>query len=280
MRILKSLNSQLIENFFTVFVDLVAKQRELKLDLPEAELGCTGGAICTPKLVHDMQSFLRIKKVQAVYGLTETSAVVFQTNSTDDIANVQEFVGQVSDNTEAKVVDKDGNAVPFGQPGELCIRGYCTMLGYWNDEEKTRECLSRDNWFKTGDQFILYENGYGKIIGRFKEMISRGGENIFPREIEDFLNTHPNILENHVIGIPEERWGEEVGAFVRLKNNTKPLTRKDVKDFCKGKLSHFKIPRHVVIVNEFPRTLSGKIQKFKFLDVFQEEFKASLSDNK
>ena len=262
-----------------MFVDLIAKQRELKLNLPEAELGNTGGAICSPKLVQDMETVLRIKKIQSVYGLTETSAVVFQTNPSDDNENVQEFVGQVSDNTEAKVVDKDGNAVPFGVPGELCIKGYCTMLGYWNDEKKTRECLGADKWLKTGDQFILYENGYAKIIGRLKEMIIRGGENLFPREIEDFLNTHPNVLETHVIGIPDERMGEEVGAFIRLKDDSKTLSREDIKNFCKGKLSHFKIPRYVVVVNEFPRTVSGKIQKFKFLELFKNEFNAAIRDN-
>lgn len=263
-----------------MFVDLIAKQRELEIDLPESELGNTGGAICTPKLVRDMESVLRIKKIQSVYGLTETSAVVFQSNPSDGNEKVQEFVGQVSDNIEAKVVDKDGNAVPFGVPGELCLRGYCTMLGYWNDDKKTQECLGDDKWLKTGDQFILYENGYGKVVGRLKEMIIRGGENLFPREIEDFLNTHPNILETHVIGIPDERMGEEVGAFIRLRDKSKTFSHDDVKTFCQGKLSHFKIPRYIVIVTEFPRTVSGKIQKFKFLETFEKDFKATSSNVK
>jgi medium-chain acyl-CoA ligase, mitochondrial len=147
--------------------------------------------------------------------------------------------------------------------------------------------------FKTGDQFVLYENGYGNVVGRLKEMIIRGGENLFPREIEDFLNTHPNIIETHVvswyakincslliiqtlqIGIPEERMGEEVGAFIRLKDPTKPLTRIEIKEFCKDKLSHFKIPRYVVMVDEFPRTASGKVQKFKFFKTFEKELKAA-----
>lgn len=183
----------------TMFVDLITKQRELKIKLPEIELANTGGSVCSPQLVKDITRELKVKKMQSVYGLTETSAVVFQSLPNDKSELVEEFVGTIGDNIEAKVVDKDGNVVPFGVAGELCIRGYCNMLGYFGDEEKTKEVLDADNWFKTGDQFIMYENGYGKVSGRLKEMIIRGGENLFPREIEDFLNTHENIIECHVV---------------------------------------------------------------------------------
>ena len=256
-----------------MYVDLIAKQKELKLNLPDIEFSVVGAAICTPKLVEDAKKYLKIKIFGSMYGMTETSAAGFQTIPAEGSSVVQEYVGKISDNIEAKVIDREGNAVPFGVPGELCIRGYCTMLGYWNDEKKTRECLGADKWLKTGDQFILYENGYAKIIGRLKEMIIRGGENLFPREIEDFLNTHPNVLETHVIGIPDERMGEEVGAFIRLKDDSKTLSREDIKNFCKGKLSHFKIPRYVVVVKNYPRTTSGKVQKIRFLEYFADEIK-------
>lgn len=254
-----------------MFVDLVSKQRELNVDLPEVAFANTGGAISTPKLIRDMETVLKAKKIRSIYGLTETTAGAFQSLIDDDNTMAQEFVGVVCDHLEAKVIDQDGFPVPFGQPGELCIRGYSTMLGYWKDEARTKEVMDSAHWLKTGDQFILYENGLGKVVGRLKEMIIRGGENLFPREIEDFLSTHPNIMETHVIGIPDERLGEEVGAFIRLKDASQDLTRDDIKEFCKGKLSYFKIPRYIVIVDEFPRTVSGKIQKFKFFEAFKTE---------
>lgn len=258
----------------TMFVDLVAKQRELNVQIDhEIDFANTGGSICTPKLVKDVLEVLKAKKMKTVYGLTETTACVFQSQPEDDVEASINTVGCLGDNIEAKVVDVNGKMVPFGQSGELWVRGYLTMMGYWDDKEKTDEVLNADGWFKTGDQFIINENGYGKVVGRLKEMIIRGGENLFPREIEDFLNTHPNVAETHVIGIPDERMGEEVGAFIRLKDSSKPLTRDDVKKFCSGSLAHFKIPKYVVNVKDFPKTLSGKVQKFKFLTEFSEEMK-------
>ncbi|CRK94406.1 CLUMA_CG007913, isoform A [Clunio marinus] len=241
----------------TMFVDLVTAQRELNLDLPDVAIATTGGAICTPKLVQDIEKVLKAKKIVSIYGLSETTAGVFMSLPNDDNKNVQTFVGHVMDHLETKVVDSEGNAVRFGEPGELYVRGYSTMLRYWDDQLKTKEIMGDDK-LKTGDQFILYENGYGKIVGRLKEMIIRGGENLYPREIEDFLNSHPDIIETHVIGIPDERLGEEVAAFIRVKDNSTHVTQNDIKEFCSGKLAHFKVPRFVIIVDEFPRTVSGK----------------------
>jgi medium-chain acyl-CoA ligase, mitochondrial len=153
----------------------------------------------TPKLIKDVENVLRVKKFRSIYGLTETTAAVFQSLADDPNDRIQESVGHLSNHMEAKVIDENGNTVPFGTPGELCLRGYSTMMGYYNDEKKTKEILGSDGWLRTGDQFVLQENGYGKVVGRLKEMIIRGGENLFPREIEDFLNTHPNILETHVV---------------------------------------------------------------------------------
>ena len=146
------------------------------------------------------------------------------------------------------------------------------MLEYWDDPEKTKETIGNDKWLKTGDQFVLQEDGYGKIVGRIKEMIIRGGENIFPKEIEDFLSTHPNVAEVHVVGVPDERLGEEMCAFVKLKPETM-LSHADMKHFCKGNIAHFKIPRYLEIVEDFPKTQSGKIQKFKLLKQWEDDVK-------
>lgn len=252
---------------------MISKQKKLNLDLPEVAFSVVGAAICTPKLVRDAKKYLKIKSFKSMYGMTETSAAGFQSLPNEKCVKVEEYVGAVSKNIEVKVVDKDGLTVPFGQPGELYIRGYCNMLNYVNDEAKTKETIGDDKWLKTGDQFILYEDGYAKIVGRLKEMIIRGGENLFPREIEDFLNMHPNVRESHVIGIHDEKMGEEVGAFIKRKDSALPLTKDDIKEFCKGKLSHFKVPRYVIVVDDFPRTTSGKVQKVKFLEFYKNEIK-------
>lgn len=253
---------------------MVTKQREMDLNLPKISNAMIGGAICTPKLVTDIKNYLKVERLYSVYGLTETTASSFQSLIDDKSEMTQEFVGCLSDHLEAKVIDENGEIVPFGKPGELCLRGYSTFTGYYDDNVKTEEVMSKSKWFKTGDQFILYPNGYGKVVGRLKEMIIRGGENIFPREIEDFLNTHPSIDETHVIGISDERMGEEVAAFVRLKNENLKITRDEIVEFCQGKLSHFKIPKFIFTVNEFPKTISGKVQKFRFLEVFKNQIES------
>lgn len=257
-----------------MYVDLVARQREEKLSLPEIAFAMTGGSICTPKLVEDVGHYLNVKRLNSLYGLTETTGSSFQSMPDDTSEMTQEFVGYLQNNLEAKVIDENGVIVPFGQPGELCLRGYSSFLGYYEDDVKTNEIMGNDKWLRTGDQFILYENGYGKIVGRLKEMIIRGGENIFPREIEDFLNKHPKVGETHVIGIPDERFGEEIAAYIRLKNTNDQLSHIEIVDFCKGKLSHFKIPKFINFVEEFPRTASGKVQKFRFPEFFKQKIES------
>ena len=255
----------------TMYVDLVAKQKELKLDLKNIDTAVSGGAIVAPKLVDDIIGILGVKEFKSVYGLSELTAVVFQSSAADKNSLATEFVGNVSENIEAKVVDKNGDVVPFGTPGELLIRGYSTMMGYYEDDIKTKEMICSKGWLRTGDRFVLYANGYGKIVGRLKEMIIRGGENIFPKEIEEFLLTHPAVKEVHVVGLPDERMGEEVAAFIRLNVGSETLTVEAVKNFCKNDLAHFKIPKFVFCVENYPKTVSGKIQKFKFTEFFANE---------
>lgn len=252
----------------TMYVDLINKQKKLKLPLKTATIGITGGAPCSPQLFKDIKEVLGLKKVKTVFGMTENSAVSFQSLPGDSEDKVLHTVGHLTDHIEAKVVDTNGEMVPFGQPGELWIRGYFIMREYHEDDAKTKETVGLDRWLRTGDQFILNENGYGKIVGRLKDMIIRGGENIFPKEIEDFLNTHPDIIESHVIGVPDERLGEEICAFLRLRDGLDNLDQLDVKQYCKGKISHFKIPKYVKIIENFPKTTSGKIMKYKLYEMF------------
>jgi medium-chain acyl-CoA ligase, mitochondrial len=203
----------------TVFVDLISKQREMNVNLPNINIANTAGAICTPNLVKDIQKHLNVKKVRSIYGLTETTAAVFQSLPDDGNETLQNSVGFQSDHTEVKIIDKNGDVVPLGQAGELCVRGYMTLMDYFDDVVKTNEVLSADGWFKTGDQFVLHENGYANIVGRLKEMIIRGGENLYPREIEDFLNTHPNIEETHVVGESKFECLSLINSAAKPKSN-------------------------------------------------------------
>ncbi|KAH8378032.1 hypothetical protein KR093_008534, partial [Drosophila rubida] len=261
----------------TMYVDLVQAQRTLQVPLGKIKKAITGGAIVAPQLILDVKEVLGVQTMHSVYGLTESTAVIFQSKPGEPADTVLNSVGFVTDHIEAKVIDSNGHLVPFGQPGELCVRGYLTMLGYHKDVDKTQEILSADNWLHTGDQFVIEANGYGRIVGRLKEMIIRGGENIFPKEIEDFLNAHPHVVEAHVIGVPDERLGEDLCAFVRLHDNVDPktFTSDAVRAYSKGKLAHFKVPRYVVPIDAFPKTTSGKIQKFKLLKEYEDRLKTN-----
>lgn len=222
------------------------------------------------ELVEDLQDTFKLRRVCVAYGMTETSPISFASVPGESPQLQVSTVGCIFDHVEAKVVDANGKMVPFGTPGELWIRGYLNMLGYWDDDDKTKEILGPDRWVKTGDQFVLQENGYGQVVGRIKDMIIRGGENIFPQEIERVLEQHSEILEAQVIGVPDARMGEEVCACIRLVNGAK-LTADQVKQYCKGKIAHFKIPRHVRFMVDFPTTVSGKIQKYKLREKVLEE---------
>ncbi|XP_063918008.1 medium-chain acyl-CoA ligase ACSF2, mitochondrial-like [Zophobas morio] len=250
----------------TMYTDLIETQEKRKERI-SAEIAVIAGAPVTPYLIEQISR--NGCKVELLYGLSECTGIVFQSVLTDT-KKASELVEYVQEHFEVKVINESGGAVPFGTAGELCVRGYGNMLGYWEDEEKTNEMLGKDGWLKTGDQFILEEDGSGRVVGRLKDMIIRGGENIFPKEIEEFLVTHPEILEVQVIGTPHKRLGEEVCACVRVKPQAN-LTLEDIATFCKGKLAYFKIPTKMQIFDYFPRTMSGKIQKFKLKETLSEK---------
>ncbi|EFN78596.1 Acyl-CoA synthetase family member 2, mitochondrial [Harpegnathos saltator] len=246
----------------TMWANMIDVQQRLQLPINSLSAGCTGGAPASPELIKRTRMILGLENILSIYGLTETTGIIFQSIYGEDKDLTETTVGHLSNHVEAMVVNENNVPVPFGTPGELWVRGYCNMMYYWDEEENTRNTLTQEGWLKTGDQFILEESGYGKIVGRLKDMIIRGGENIFPKEIEDFLITHPKILEVQVIGAHDEIYGEEVCAGIRLCDGEK-MTKDELREYCKGKIAHFKIPRYVEFVDEFPKTYSGKVQKFQ-----------------
>ncbi|XP_026733289.1 acyl-CoA synthetase family member 2, mitochondrial [Trichoplusia ni] len=246
----------------TMFVDMLAKVKTMGEVPSKLRVALAAGAPCSPQLIRDLEKYLKTESVKGLYGMTETTASVFQSIAGDSTDLVAETVGYIQDHVEVKVVDEDNNMVPFGSPGELVVRGYNTMICYWDEPEKTRQTISEDGWLKTGDKFTISEDGYGRIVGRLKDIIIRGGENIAPKEIEDLLNTHPDIIESQVIGVPDERLGEDLCAVLRVKEGA-TVTVEDIKNLCTGQLARFKIPRQLKITQEFPKTASGKIQKYQ-----------------
>jgi fatty-acyl-CoA synthase len=209
-----------------------------------------------------------IADISICYGMTETSPVSMQTRTDDSLERRVATVGRVGPHLEVKVVDPvTGETVPRGEPGELCTRGYSVMLGYWDQPAKTAEVLDAEGWMHTGDLAILDDEGYGSITGRIKDMVIRGGENIYPREVEEFVLTHPDVLDVQVIGVPDEKYGEELMAWIRMKSSAEPLDAEGLRAFCAGRLAHYKIPRYVRIVEEFPMTVTGKVRKIEMREV-------------
>jgi fatty-acyl-CoA synthase len=206
------------------------------------------------------------REVTICYGMTETSPVSTQTRVDDDIDRRVSTVGTVHPHVEVKVVDPaTGLTAPNGEPGEFCTRGYSVMLGYWSEPEKTSEAIDEAGWMHTGDLATMDSDGYLNIVGRIKDMVIRGGENVYPREVEEFLYSHPAIDDVQVVGVPDEKYGEVLCAWIRVRDGD-TVTEDDVREYCRGKLAHFKVPRYVLVVDEFPMTVTGKIQKFKMRD--------------
>jgi fatty-acyl-CoA synthase len=204
---------------------------------------------------------MHMPEVTIAYGMTETSPVSFQSAAHDSLEHRVSTVGRVQPHLEVKIVDETGRIVPRGATGELCTRGYSVMIGYWDDPERTAEALDASGWMHTGDLATLDADGYGNIVGRIKDMVIRGGENVYPREIEEFLYRHPAIQDVQVIGVPDVKYGEELCAWIVLKPG-ETLTPEAVRAFCQGQIAHYKIPRHIKFVDGFPTTVTGKVQKF------------------
>ena len=245
----------------TMFIALLAHPRFDDFDVSSLRTGCMAGAICPEPLMRQVVERLNMRDVTIAYGMTETSPVSFQTAPDDPFERRVGSIGRVQPHLECKIVDVDGNTVPSGEPGELCTRGYSVMIGYWDEAERTADSIDADGWMHSGDLATIDAEGYGNIVGRLKDMVIRGGENIYPREIEDYLYRHPFVEDAAVVGIPDERMGEELCAWVRLKPDAN-IDAEAIREFCRGQIAHYKVPRYVRIVSEFPTTVTGKVQKY------------------
>ena len=246
----------------TMFIAMLDHPEFDQHDLTSLRTGIMAGSPCPVEVMKRVIAEMNMSEVSICYGMTETSPVSTQTRSDDSIDRRVSSVGRVMPHVEIKVVDPDtGRAVPRGTPGELCTRGYSVMLGYWDEPAKTAEAIDAARWMHTGDIAVMDDEGYANIVGRIKDMVIRGGENVYPREVEEFLYAHPSIADVQVIGVPDARYGEELMAWIRLRDGVDSLTADEVREFCAGRLAHYKIPRYVHIVDDFPMTVTGKVRK-------------------
>ena len=246
----------------TMFIAELALPNVADYDLSSLRTGIMAGSPCPVEVMKKVISEFGMTQVTICYGMTETSPVSTQTGPHDTLEQRTGTVGLTHPHLESKVIDPaTGLAVPRGEPGELCTRGYSVMLGYWGQPEKTAEVIDAARWMHTGDLAVMDDAGYLNITGRIKDLVIRGGENVYPREVEEFLYTHPDIVDAQVIGVPDTRYGEELMAWVRMRDGAEPLTAAALREFCDGRLAHFKIPRYVHVVDEFPMTVTGKVRK-------------------
>jgi fatty-acyl-CoA synthase len=252
----------------TMFIAELALPDFASYDLSSLRTGIMAGSPCPVEVMKRVVEEMGMAEVTICYGMTETSPVSTQTGADDDLDRRTATVGRTHPHLESKIIDPaTGLTVPRGQTGELCTRGYSVMLGYWNEPAKTAEVLDSARWMHTGDLAVMDEAGYLNIVGRIKDMVIRGGENVYPREVEEFLYTHPDIVDAQVIGVPDERYGEELMAWVRLREGAEPMTAETLRAFCAGKLAHFKVPRYVKVVDGFPMTVTGKVRKVEMREV-------------
>ncbi len=250
----------------TMFIAQLADPSFGSHDLSSLRTGIMAGSPCPIEVMKQCIEQMNMDEVTIAYGMTETSPVSTQTGTDEDIDRRVATVGQVHPHVEIKVVDPEtGATVTRGESGEFCTRGYSVMKGYWNDDERTAMAIDEDGWMHTGDLATMDAEGYVNIVGRIKDMIIRGGENVYPREIEEFLYAHPRIQDVQVVGVPDAKYGEEILACVQTEDGA-AITVGEIKEFCDGKIAHFKVPRYVQLVSEFPMTVTGKIQKFKLRD--------------
>lgn len=255
----------------TMFIAELEHPNFEQFNLSSLRTGIMAGSPCPVEVMKRVISEMGVREITICYGMTETSPVSFQTRLDDPFELRVSTVGRAHPHVEAKVIDPlTGNKVPRGTAGELCVRGYLVMLKYWNNPDATKKAIDAEGWMHTGDLALMQSNGYVNIVGRTKDMISRGGEKVFPREVEDFIYTHPKISDVQVIGIPSRKYGEEVMAWVKLKPRA-TATNEELKEYCKGRIAYFKVPSYFKFVESFPMTVTGKIQKFKMREISTRE---------
>ena len=245
----------------TMFIAELDHPRFAEFDLSSLRTGIMAGSPCPIEVMKRVQSQMHLRQVTIAYGMTETSPVSTQSSVDDPLERRVSTVGRVQPHIEVKIVDSQGRIVPRGVTGEFCTRGYSVMRGYWNDPGKTHEAVDEAGWMHTGDLATMDEEGYVNIVGRLKDMVIRGGENVYPREIEEFLYRHPKVQDVQVIGVPDPKYGEELCAWIMLRSG-QTATPDEIKSFCRGQIAHYKIPRHVCFVDAFPMTITGKVQKY------------------
>jgi fatty-acyl-CoA synthase len=245
----------------TMFIAEMGHPDFEKFDLSSLRTGIMAGSPCPIEVMRRAMTLMHLRDITIAYGMTETSPVSFQTGLDAPVERRVSTVGKIHPHLEAKVIDAEGRILPAGQPGELCTRGYSVMLGYWDDAERTAQAIDRAGWMHTGDLATIDAEGYCAIVGRIKDMVIRGGENVYPREIEEFLYRHPKIMDVQVFGVPDEKFGEEICAWIKLRAGEE-MDADEVRAFCRDQIAYYKVPRHVRFVQEFPMTVTGKMQKF------------------
>jgi fatty-acyl-CoA synthase len=257
----------------TMFIAELNHPSLASVDLSSLRTGVMAGSPCPVEVMKRVISEMNMAEVAICYGMTETSPVSTQTRMDDDLDRRTATVGRVMPHLEVKVVDPvTGSPVRRGEPGELCTRGYSVMLGYWGDPAATGAAIDAARWMHTGDLAVMRDDGYVNIVGRIKDMVIRGGENVYPREIEEFLYGHPDVVDVQIVGVPDERYGEELCAWIRLRDGAEPITAESLREFCAGRVAHFKIPRYVHLTEEFPMTVTGKVRKIEMRERSVEIF--------
>lgn len=262
----------------TMFIAELDHPRFAEFDLSTLRTGIMAGSPCPIEVMKRVQADMHMTEVTIAYGMTETSPVSCQSSADTPLDRRVSTVGQVQPHLEIKIADPEtGEVMACGETGEFCTKGYSVMHGYWGDEVKTQEAIDKDGWMHTGDLATMDEEGYVKIVGRIKDMVIRGGENVYPREIEEFLYRHPKVQDVQVVGVPDDKYGEELCAWIVCKPG-QVCTEDEIREFCKGQIAHYKVPRYMRFVDEFPMTVTGKIQKFRIRDAMKEEL--GLSEQK
>lgn len=270
LQVVQEEHCTIIHGVPTMFIAELDQADFSNYDLTTLRSGIMAGAPCPVELMKRVINEMHLNEITIAYGMTETGPVSFQTSVDDSEERRVTTVGRVLAHVEVKIVDENGRMVPRGKPGELLTRGYCVMREYWGDKEKTKTAIDEAHWIASGDIATIDAEGYCQIVGRIKDMLIRGGENIFPREIEEFLYTHPKIEQVEVIGVPDRKYGEQVCAWIKLHEG-ESLNEQEIQQFCQGKIAHFKIPHYVRFVNTFPMTVTGKVQKFRMREMMCEE---------